>query len=115
MSYQDNIIPNTMTQISYTQGDDNNQNTQQKQTSVIDAFGNPIKITKNYQDKNILVETNYDSRGNKIYASYPYFASVSGISPLSPTLSPQGRKGVEEGTQYSYDVLNRITQIKNVT
>ena len=70
-------------------------------------FWNTIQAKKSYKDQYITTKSEYDSRGNRLYTTYPTFESNSNYSVLN--------KATEFWDSYTYDVLNRVKQISNTS
>jgi len=102
--YNDTSIPNSIQTTLYfdTTGTDTQDIIVYK-----NSFWNTIQTKKTYKNDYITTKSEYDSRVNKLYASYPTFESHPNYSVLN--------KVTEFWDSYEYDVLNRVKKISNTS
>lgn len=99
--YDDTSIPNSIKETTYlnTEWTDSVIN-----YNYLDSFWNPIQAKRKYKDKYVTSYMAYDSYGRKTYDYYKVFEDNLWFTTNYANL---------KWDKYTYDVLNRVTNINN--
>ena len=103
LEYNDVSIPNFVKEITNLSSDWNDNITTYY---YLDALWNPIQSKRKYKDKYVTTYMEYDSYGRKTYDYYKQYEDNYLFS---------NKKDDLKWDKYSYDLLNRITNINNLT
>lgn len=105
VSYNDTVQPNQRIQSQFfdLEGQDS-----RKSYTYMDGFGNILEARTETLDANMysVSKVLYDTRGNKILATYPRTETGSTYTVIAPE---------EKGDSFAYDGLDRVTLRKNVS